>query len=168
MPLSHFALSLSSPISQMCQDNVLRGFEQKQDAMQRMLEEDRDRRRRAAEVQQPPVKKPPEQEEAKIQDQQEAPEKKKSNKLFPGSALFKEWGENLSEDDQREAEALFKKYGYNVFLSDRLPLDRALPDTRDPKYGFLSMSYDARPVNLLRTASPHLTDAEDSDFTLCA
>ncbi|CAF98875.1 unnamed protein product, partial [Tetraodon nigroviridis] len=52
---------------------------------------------------------------------------------FPDSALFKEWGENLSEADQREAEALFKKYGYNVFLSDRLPLDRPLADTREPR-----------------------------------
>lgn len=82
-----------------------------------------------------PVKKQPEQK-AKIQDQKEAPEEKKSNKLFPKSALFKEWGENLSEEDQREAQALFQGYGYNVFLSDRLPLDRALPDTREPRYSF--------------------------------
>uniref|UniRef100_A0A668TGP3 Polypeptide N-acetylgalactosaminyltransferase n=1 Tax=Oreochromis aureus TaxID=47969 RepID=A0A668TGP3_OREAU len=43
------------------------------------------------------------------------------------------WGANLSEDDQREAQSLYEKYGYNVFLSDRLPLDRPLPDTRDPR-----------------------------------
>uniref|UniRef100_A0A672ZQJ1 Polypeptide N-acetylgalactosaminyltransferase n=1 Tax=Sphaeramia orbicularis TaxID=375764 RepID=A0A672ZQJ1_9TELE len=55
----------------------------------------------------------------------------KGQKLFPTSALFKEWGANLSEDEQREAQGLFEKYGYNVFLSDRLPLDRVLPDTRD-------------------------------------
>uniref|UniRef100_A0A3Q4HPC9 Polypeptide N-acetylgalactosaminyltransferase n=1 Tax=Neolamprologus brichardi TaxID=32507 RepID=A0A3Q4HPC9_NEOBR len=36
-------------------------------------------------------------------------------------------------DDQREAQSLYEKYGYNVFLSDRLPLDRPLPDTRDPR-----------------------------------
>ncbi|KAI3370824.1 hypothetical protein L3Q82_007351 [Scortum barcoo] len=120
---------------------ALQVFEKKQDAMQKMLEEDRNRQRKAAEVQQqqeqpPPPKKQPEQEEppkAKIQDKEEAPKEKKSNKLFPNSALFKEWGENLSEDDQREAQGLFEKYGYNVFLSDRLPLDRALPDTRDPR-----------------------------------
>lgn len=105
--------------------------------MQKLLEEDRDRHRKAAEVQEPPVEKQLEQKEqpeAKVQDQKEAPKKKKSNKLFPDSPLFREWGENLSEDDQREAESLFKNYGYNVFLSDRLPLDRALPDTRDPRY----------------------------------
>ncbi|XP_022605726.1 probable polypeptide N-acetylgalactosaminyltransferase 8 [Seriola dumerili] len=115
--------------------NVLRAFEQKQDVMQKMLEEDR--QRKGAEVQQqPPAQKQPEQKEqpeAKIQEQKEPPKPKKSGKLYPDSALFKGWGENLSEDDQREAQGLFEKYGYNVFLSDRLPLDRALPDTRDPR-----------------------------------
>uniref|UniRef100_A0A8C2GCR2 Polypeptide N-acetylgalactosaminyltransferase n=1 Tax=Cyprinus carpio TaxID=7962 RepID=A0A8C2GCR2_CYPCA len=52
-------------------------------------------------------------------------------KLFPNSYLFKEWTVELSEDDQRKAEELFQKYGYNAFLSDQLPLDRELPDTRD-------------------------------------
>ncbi|XP_031160829.1 probable polypeptide N-acetylgalactosaminyltransferase 8 isoform X1 [Sander lucioperca] len=111
--------------------NVVRAFEKKQDTMQKMLEEDRLRWRKAAEVEQPAVKTQPEQQEkpeAKVPDQE-----KKSNKLFPKSPLFVTWGENLSEDDQREAQVLFDKYGYNVFLSDRLPLDRALPDTRDPR-----------------------------------
>ncbi|GAA6233837.1 probable polypeptide N-acetylgalactosaminyltransferase 8 [Lates japonicus] len=117
--------------------NVIRALGQKHDSMQKMLEEDRERHKKAAEVQQqPPVQQQPEQKEQpapKIQEQKEAPKAKKSNKLYPNSALFKEWGENLSEDDQREAQALFEKYGYNVFLSDRLPLDRVLPDTRDPR-----------------------------------
>ncbi|XP_051237519.1 probable polypeptide N-acetylgalactosaminyltransferase 8 [Dicentrarchus labrax] len=115
---------------------VLRAFEQKQDIMQKLLEEDRGIRKKAAEVEQEPVKKQPEpkeQPEAKIQEPKEAPKEKKTNKVFPSSALFKEWGENLSEVDQREAEGMFQKYGYNVFLSDRLPLDRALPDTRDSR-----------------------------------
>ncbi|XP_030587847.1 probable polypeptide N-acetylgalactosaminyltransferase 8 [Archocentrus centrarchus] len=117
-------------------NNVLRSFEQKQDAMQKMLEEDRARQRKAAKVQQPAVLKQPEkqkEDDANIQPQKEAAQKKESGKLFPKSALFKEWGINLSEDDQREAQSLFEKYGYNVFLSDRLPLDRPLPDTRDPR-----------------------------------
>ncbi|XP_054475925.1 probable polypeptide N-acetylgalactosaminyltransferase 8 [Anoplopoma fimbria] len=105
--------------------DVLKAFEKKQDTVQKMLEEDRGRQRKAAGVEEQP--------EAKVQDQQKAPEKTKSNKLFPDSALFKEWGGNLSEDEQREAEGLYLKYGYNVFLSDRLPLDRALPDTRDKR-----------------------------------
>ncbi len=116
--------------------------------MQKILEGEQDRWRKAADVEQPPVKeqkKQPadeeqpeqkEQPEAKAEDQKEALKEKKSNKLFPHSALFQSWGGNLSEEDQKEAEALFKSYGYNVFLSDRLPLDRALQDTRDPRYSF--------------------------------
>uniref|UniRef100_A0A3Q3VL27 Polypeptide N-acetylgalactosaminyltransferase n=1 Tax=Mola mola TaxID=94237 RepID=A0A3Q3VL27_MOLML len=68
-----------------------------------------------------------------LQDQKEAPKEKKTTKLFPNSPLFKEWGGGLSEEEQREAQTLFQSYGYNVFLSDRLPLDRALPDTREPR-----------------------------------
>uniref|UniRef100_A0A3B4ZMK8 Polypeptide N-acetylgalactosaminyltransferase n=1 Tax=Stegastes partitus TaxID=144197 RepID=A0A3B4ZMK8_9TELE len=52
-------------------------------------------------------------------------------KLFPDSYLFENWGDDLSEQDQKEAQGLFEIYGYNVFLSNRLPLDRKIPDTRD-------------------------------------
>ncbi|XP_039988162.1 probable polypeptide N-acetylgalactosaminyltransferase 8 [Xiphias gladius] len=54
-------------------------------------------------------------------------------KLYPDSFLFAKWGDGLSEDEQKEAEALFKMYGYNVFLSNQLPLDRELLDTRDSR-----------------------------------
>ncbi|XP_034540909.1 probable polypeptide N-acetylgalactosaminyltransferase 8 [Notolabrus celidotus] len=62
-----------------------------------------------------------------------AQEKKKSvsPKLYPNSILFAQWGDGLSEEEQKEAENLFQLYGYNVFLSNQLPLDRKLPDTRD-------------------------------------
>ncbi|TRZ01286.1 hypothetical protein DNTS_001495, partial [Danionella cerebrum] len=60
-------------------------------------------------------------------------EKKHTKMLFPNSNLFKKWDANLSEEDQRKAEHLFEKYGYNAFLSDQLPLDRELQDTRDPR-----------------------------------
>uniref|UniRef100_A0A3Q3BYC6 polypeptide N-acetylgalactosaminyltransferase n=1 Tax=Haplochromis burtoni TaxID=8153 RepID=A0A3Q3BYC6_HAPBU len=112
------------------EDKVLRGFEKKQDIMQKILEEDREKQRKSAEVQRPAEKK---KDDANIQPQNEADQMKKSEKLFPNSVLFKEWGANLSEDDQREAQSLYEKYGYNVYLSDRLPLDRPLPDTRDPR-----------------------------------
>ncbi|XP_051546481.1 probable polypeptide N-acetylgalactosaminyltransferase 8 isoform X2 [Myxocyprinus asiaticus] len=58
-------------------------------------------------------------------------EKKPSEKLFPNSQLFSKWTVELSEEDQRKAEDLFQKYGYNAFLSDQIPLDRDLPETRD-------------------------------------
>ncbi|XP_074534361.1 putative polypeptide N-acetylgalactosaminyltransferase 8 isoform X2 [Halichoeres trimaculatus] len=109
---------------------VLQSLEKKQDAMQKLLEEDRDTLRKSLQAQQNPKELNNLKEQS---DPNKAQKEKKSEKLFPKSALFKTWGENLSEEDQREAQGLFQKYGYNVFLSDRLPLDRALPDTRDPR-----------------------------------
>ncbi|XP_007228415.2 probable polypeptide N-acetylgalactosaminyltransferase 8 [Astyanax mexicanus] len=61
------------------------------------------------------------------------PKKKVVKKLFPNSFLFSKWGNDLSEEEQKEAEQFFVHYGYNVFLSDRLPLNRSLPDTRPAK-----------------------------------
>ncbi|XP_066506080.1 probable polypeptide N-acetylgalactosaminyltransferase 8 [Hoplias malabaricus] len=71
--------------------------------------------------------------EVKEPEPQPKPKKKKAKKLFPNSFLFSDWGEDLSEEEQRVAERVFVQYGYNVFLSDRLPLNRSLPDTRNPR-----------------------------------
>lgn len=53
--------------------------------------------------------------------------------LYPGSVLFKRWGADLREEEQTVAQNLFLSYGYNVYLSDRLPLDRPIRDTRSPR-----------------------------------
>ncbi|XP_030334444.1 probable polypeptide N-acetylgalactosaminyltransferase 8 isoform X2 [Strigops habroptila] len=52
--------------------------------------------------------------------------------LYPDSVLFKRWGADLREEEQTVAQNLFLNYGYNVYLSDRLPLDRPIRDTRSP------------------------------------
>ncbi|XP_032015249.1 probable polypeptide N-acetylgalactosaminyltransferase 8 isoform X4 [Hylobates moloch] len=52
-------------------------------------------------------------------------------KLFPHSQLFRQWGEDLSEAQQKAAQDLFRKFGYNAYLSNQLPLNRTIPDTRD-------------------------------------
>ncbi|XP_061106669.1 probable polypeptide N-acetylgalactosaminyltransferase 8 [Conger conger] len=57
-------------------------------------------------------------------------EKKLVKKLYPNSALFTKWGDGLSEEEQKEAEELYLRYGYNAFLSNKLPLNRQIPDTR--------------------------------------
>uniref|UniRef100_A0A674JEQ7 Polypeptide N-acetylgalactosaminyltransferase n=1 Tax=Terrapene triunguis TaxID=2587831 RepID=A0A674JEQ7_9SAUR len=69
-------------------------------------------------------------EKAKEKDKME--KKVVHRKLFPDSHLFKRWGADLTEEQQTTAQDLFTKYGYNVYLSDRLPLDRPIPDTRYP------------------------------------
>uniref|UniRef100_A0A8C8S916 Glycosyltransferase 2-like domain-containing protein n=1 Tax=Pelusios castaneus TaxID=367368 RepID=A0A8C8S916_9SAUR len=71
-------------------------------------------------------------EKAKEEDKMEKKKKVVHRKRFPDSPLFQRWGSDLTEDQQTTAQDLFTKYGYNVYLSDQLPLDRSIPDTRYP------------------------------------
>ncbi|XP_038295164.1 probable polypeptide N-acetylgalactosaminyltransferase 8 isoform X6 [Canis lupus familiaris] len=63
----------------------------------------------------------------------ETKEHKPKEILFPDSQLFRQWGEDLSEAQQKKAEDLFQEFGYNVYLSNQLPLNRTIPDTRDSR-----------------------------------
>lgn len=49
---------------------------------------------------------------------------------FSDSSLFAHWGQDLGPDNRRVALKMFQYYGYNGYLSDRLPLDRPTPDLR--------------------------------------
>ncbi|XP_008574859.1 PREDICTED: probable polypeptide N-acetylgalactosaminyltransferase 8 [Galeopterus variegatus] len=70
-------------------------------------------------------------------------EKHKSpKKLFPNSQLFKQWGEDLPEAQQQVAQDLFQKFGYNAYLSNQLPLNRTIPDTRHSRC--LQKTYSAQ------------------------
>ncbi|XP_037755745.2 polypeptide N-acetylgalactosaminyltransferase 18 isoform X1 [Chelonia mydas] len=62
----------------------------------------------------------------------EAPPKLEENpaEAFTDSSLFAHWGQDLSPENRRIALKQFQYYGYNAYLSDRLPLDRPLPDLR--------------------------------------
>lgn len=62
----------------------------------------------------------------------ETPPKLEDNpaEAFTDSSLFAHWGQELSPENRRLALKQFQYYGYNAYLSDRLPLDRALPDLR--------------------------------------
>lgn len=39
----------------------------------------------------------------------------------------------LSSEDQKQADALFKKEAFNIIASDKVALDRSVKDVRDPK-----------------------------------
>uniref|UniRef100_H2NG67 Polypeptide N-acetylgalactosaminyltransferase n=1 Tax=Pongo abelii TaxID=9601 RepID=H2NG67_PONAB len=72
----------------------------------------------------------------------EAKKHKTQMKLFPHSQLFRQWGEDLSEAQQKAAQDLFRKFGYNAYLSNQLPLNRTIPDTRD--YRCLRKTYPSQ------------------------
>uniref|UniRef100_A0A3Q3GRE0 Polypeptide N-acetylgalactosaminyltransferase n=1 Tax=Labrus bergylta TaxID=56723 RepID=A0A3Q3GRE0_9LABR len=59
-----------------------------------------------------------------------AGEDSQGDSSFSDSSLFAHWGQELSPDNRRVALKMFQYYGYNGYLSDRLPLDRPIPDLR--------------------------------------
>ena len=47
------------------------------------------------------------------------------------------WGQKLepqNEAEKNEEKSGFQNNGFNQFRSDRIPLDREIPDTRDPRF----------------------------------
>ncbi|XP_067902801.1 polypeptide N-acetylgalactosaminyltransferase 18 [Heterodontus francisci] len=77
---------------------------------------------------------------------QEIPQKLEENMaadVFTDSSIFTHWGHELSSESRQDALKKFQYYGYNSYLSDRLPLDRLIPDLRPD--GCRNISY---PENL--------------------
>ncbi|KAF5894621.1 polypeptide N-acetylgalactosaminyltransferase 18-like, partial [Clarias magur] len=65
------------------------------------------------------------------------------DRSFSDSSLFSHWGQDLNSESRRVALKMFQYYGYNGYLSERLPMDRVIPDYRPE--GCKNMSY---PSNL--------------------
>ncbi|CAM4531495.1 unnamed protein product [Leuciscus chuanchicus] len=65
------------------------------------------------------------------------------DRSFADSSLFNHWGQDLGPESRRVALKMFQYYGYNGYLSDRLSMDRPIPDYRPN--GCKNMSY---PSNL--------------------
>ncbi|XP_041929779.1 polypeptide N-acetylgalactosaminyltransferase 18 [Alosa sapidissima] len=49
---------------------------------------------------------------------------------FSDSSLFSHWGRDLGPESRRVALKMFQAHGYNSYLSDRISLDRPIPDLR--------------------------------------
>ncbi|KAL2076933.1 hypothetical protein ACEWY4_027473 [Coilia grayii] len=58
------------------------------------------------------------------------------------SSLFSHWGRGLSPESRRVALKMFQSHGYNSYLSDRLPVDRPIPDLRPD--GCRNISYPSQ------------------------
>ncbi|XP_062868495.1 polypeptide N-acetylgalactosaminyltransferase 18 [Trichomycterus rosablanca] len=77
---------------------------------------------------------------------QDSPLREDSNQedlSFTDASLFRHWGQDLNSESRRVALKMFQYYGYNGYLSDRLPMDRPIPDYRPE--GCKNISY---PTNL--------------------
>lgn len=59
-----------------------------------------------------------------------------STSLYFSVSTGRYWGKSLepqSPEEKEEEKAGFANNGFNQFRSDRIPLDREVPDTRDPR-----------------------------------
>ncbi|XP_065490285.1 probable polypeptide N-acetylgalactosaminyltransferase 8 [Caloenas nicobarica] len=83
--------------------------------------------------------------------------------LYPDSFLFKCWGTDLKEEEQTVVQNLFIKYGHNVYLSEWLPLDRPIRDTRS-----LSCITKTYPKDLLTLSVVLIFLNEALSIILCA
>ncbi|XP_047658191.1 polypeptide N-acetylgalactosaminyltransferase 18a [Tachysurus fulvidraco] len=75
---------------------------------------------------------------------QERPQKDRDDAAdasLSDSPLFLHWGRELGPESRRVALHKFQYHGYNAYLSDRLSLDRAIPDLRPD--GCKNISYHA-------------------------
>uniref|UniRef100_A0A8C1SFP4 Polypeptide N-acetylgalactosaminyltransferase n=1 Tax=Cyprinus carpio TaxID=7962 RepID=A0A8C1SFP4_CYPCA len=95
--------------------------------------------------------------EGKNQNVKEAVVEQKitKKKLYPQSPLFRSWGAELTEEEQMEAERQFQEFGYNVFLSNRLPLNRTIPDTRNIS---VILIYFNEALSVIKRAIRSITD----------
>lgn len=64
------------------------------------------------------------------------------DRSFADSSLFNHWGQDLGPESRRVALKMFQYYGYNGYLSDRLSMDRPIPDYRPN--GWVYCSQDLR------------------------
>ncbi|XP_059391886.1 polypeptide N-acetylgalactosaminyltransferase 18-like isoform X2 [Carassius carassius] len=65
-----------------------------------------------------------------IQELPEKPLKEDTADQTLSDSLFAHWGHDLGPESRKVALKKFQYYGYNGYLSDRLSLDRAIPDLR--------------------------------------
>ncbi|XP_076878205.1 polypeptide N-acetylgalactosaminyltransferase 18a isoform X2 [Brachyhypopomus gauderio] len=65
------------------------------------------------------------------------------------SPLFSRWGHDLGPESRRAALQKFQYYGYNGYLSDRLSLDRTIPDLRPDGCRNISYPIDLPQVSIV-------------------
>ncbi|XP_071362807.1 polypeptide N-acetylgalactosaminyltransferase 18a isoform X1 [Trachinotus anak] len=67
----------------------------------------------------------------------------------PASSLFNHWGHDLGPESRRVALRKFRYYGYNGYLSDRISLNRPIPDLRPDGCRNISYSSDLPQLSII-------------------